>query len=79
VAVESCWRRIDDVRHRIYAVLGQRNDPEDIKKAYRKLALQYHPDGIQVTAAERNSKELRSYQVLSDQETPALIAMAWKD
>jgi molecular chaperone DnaJ len=55
-----------------YAVLGlQRNvTSEEIKKAYRKLALQYHPDrNPGDKAAEEKFKEAsEAYQVLSDPE-----------
>lgn len=55
-----------------YAVLGlQRNaTPEEIKKVYRKLALQYHPDrNPGDKAAEEKFKEAsEAYQVLSDPE-----------
>src|SRR6266511_1678777 len=55
-----------------YAVLGvPRNaPPEDIKKAYRRLALQYHPDrNPGDKAAEEKFKEAsEAYQVLSDPE-----------
>jgi molecular chaperone DnaJ len=55
-----------------YAILGlQRNATADeIKKAYRKLALQYHPDRNHGDkAAEEKFKEAsEAYQVLSDPE-----------
>lgn len=53
-----------------YAILGlDRNaSEEDIKKAFRKLALQYHPDrNPGDKAAEEKFKEINeAYQVLSD-------------
>jgi molecular chaperone DnaJ len=53
-----------------YQVLGvERNaDPEEIKKAYRKLALKYHPDkNPGDKTAEENFKQLgEAYEALSD-------------
>jgi len=55
-----------------YAVLGVPSDatPEAIKKAYRKLARQHHPDANSGdTASERRFKEVgEAYGVLSDAE-----------
>jgi molecular chaperone DnaJ len=55
-----------------YEVLGiQRNaSGDEIKKAYRKLALQYHPDrNPGDKAAEESFKEAaEAYEVLSDTE-----------
>ena len=52
-----------------YQVLGiQRNaSAEDIKKAFRKLALEYHPDRNKREGAEERFKEINeAYQVISD-------------
>ncbi|MFN0205931.1 MAG: molecular chaperone DnaJ [Planctomycetota bacterium] len=58
-----------------YEVLGVARDaaPEEIKKAYRKLAFQYHPDRNQGDkAAEAKFKEAaEAYDVLSTQEKRA--------
>ena len=54
-----------------YDVLGvDRNaSDEDIKRAFRKLALEYHPDRNKKAGAEERFKEINeAYQVLSDSE-----------
>jgi molecular chaperone DnaJ len=55
-----------------YEVLGLSRDasPEDIKRSYRRLARQYHPDvNPGDTAAEEKFKEVaEAYEVLSDEQ-----------
>ena len=53
----------------LYKILGVERDasPEDIKKSYRKLARQYHPDVNSDSDAEDRFKEISvAYEVLSD-------------
>jgi molecular chaperone DnaJ len=57
-----------------YEVLGvQRGaSPEEVKRAFRKLARQYHPDVNKDPAAESTFKEINeAYEVLSDQDKRA--------
>lgn len=54
-----------------YEVLGVEKgaDKKDIKKAYRKLAMKYHPDVSEDSAAGEKFKEIsEAYAVLSDSE-----------
>ncbi|MCL4353267.1 DnaJ domain-containing protein [Patescibacteria group bacterium] len=53
-----------------YEILGVSKNatPDEIKKAYRKLALTYHPDRNKTKEAEAKFKEINNaYEVLSDQ------------
>jgi curved DNA-binding protein len=52
-----------------YEILGVSRDakPEDIRKAYRKLAKKYHPDVNKEAGAEEKYKEINeAYEVLKD-------------
>ena len=54
-----------------YQVLGvaKTASSDEIKRAYRKLALQYHPDRNKSKEAEAKFKEItKAYEVLSDQQ-----------
>lgn len=57
-----------------YEILGVSRDAskEDIKRAFRRLARQYHPDVNKEPGAEERFKEInRAYEVLSEPETRA--------
>lgn len=57
-----------------YDILGVARDAsgEDLKKAFRKLAMQYHPDRNRTDGAEERFKEINeAYEVLSDPQKRA--------
>jgi len=61
-------------RRDYYEVLGVKRDstPDEIKRAFRRLARQYHPDVNKDAEAESRFKEINeAYEVLSDQEKRA--------
>jgi molecular chaperone DnaJ len=58
-----------------YDVLGvpRTASAEELKKAYRRLAMQYHPDRNREPGAESRFKQINeAYEVLSDQEKRAM-------
>ncbi len=62
------------VKRDYYEVLGvsQDADEEEIKKAFRRLAFQYHPDRNREDGAEAKFKEINeAYEVLSDTDKRA--------
>src|SRR4051795_2048780 len=57
-----------------YSILGVSRDAgaDEIQRAYRKLARQYHPDVNKDPGAEERFKDIsEAYDVLSDPETRA--------
>src|SRR6201996_495551 len=65
-----------------YQILGitRGADPEEIKKAYRKLARKYHPDVSKEKNAEEKFKELsEAYEVLRDADKRAAYDQLGRD
>jgi molecular chaperone DnaJ len=65
---------MDDGRRDYYRVLGVPRDAstEEIKRAFRRLAMKYHPDRNRSPEAEARFKEINeAYEVLSDPEKRA--------
>lgn len=63
-----------DAKRDYYQVLevSKTSSPEELKRAYRKLALEYHPDRNKAPSAHEKFKEINeAYEVLSNPEKKA--------
>jgi len=62
-----------------YAILNlsPQADSEEIKRAFRRLARQFHPDVAGEGSRERFEQIYRAYQVLSNPEEP-ISAQSWE-
>ncbi|WVR07096.1 hypothetical protein IAU60_004135 [Kwoniella sp. DSM 27419] len=66
----------------LYDILGVTPEATDIelKKAYRKLAIKWHPDKNQTEEAEHKFKEIgEAYQILSNEDSRAFYDKVGKD
>merc|ERR1712216_235279 len=70
----KCRHDEEEEQQCLYETLGVSKDAaqKDVKKAYYKLAMQYHPDRVANTekeaATEQFQKILKAYNILSDPE-----------
>jgi molecular chaperone DnaJ len=58
-------------KHDYYDILGisKHATQDEVKRAFRRLAMQYHPDRNKAADAEQKFKEVNeAYEVLSDQK-----------
>src|SRR5690606_13703508 len=70
------------MRRDYYEVLGvaRTADDKEIKRAYRKLAMEFHPDRNQAADAEAKFKEAsEAYEVLSDGQKRKIYDRAGHD
>lgn len=68
LAYRSCPAHVN--YHEILGVQPNTSCKQEIKKAYRRLALQYHPDVCKGELCERNFKQISdAYQTLMSEAT----------